>query len=106
MINRLAFVNNLPPGATPGLSPWSPTGEIVRYLLEGPKYNLNQLKAVQDWVLNRALKTVPGVIDVTGFGGTVKQYQILLDPQLIGAVRGHDGAGRGRHRPKHRPPHG
>ena len=83
VINRIAFVNNLPPGVTPGLSPWSPTGEIVRYVLEGPRYSLNQLKAVQDWVLNRALKTVPGVIDVTGFGGTVKQYQILVDPQLL-----------------------
>ena len=68
---------------TPGLSPWSPTGEIVRYVLEGPGYTPNQLKAVQDWVLNRALKQVPGVIDVTGFGGTVKQYQVLLDTRLL-----------------------
>src|SRR5215472_7292907 len=83
VINRIGMVSNLPPGVNPGLSPWSPTGEIVRYVLEGPRYTLNQLKAVQDWVLNRALKTVPGVIDVTGFGGTVKQYQILLDPQLL-----------------------
>src|SRR6516164_10009070 len=80
VINRITFVSNLPAGVTPGLSPWSPTGEIVRYVLEGPRYNLNQLKAVQDWVLNRALKQVNGVIDVTGFGGTVKQYQVLLDP--------------------------
>ena len=57
VINRIGFVDNLPPGVTPGLSPWSPTGEIVRYVLEGPGYTLNQLKAVQDWVLNRALKT-------------------------------------------------
>jgi cobalt-zinc-cadmium resistance protein CzcA len=83
VINRITFVSNLPQGVTPGLSPWSPTGEIVRYVLEGPRYSLNQLKAVQDWVLNRALKTVPGVIDVTGFGGTVKQYQLLIDPQLL-----------------------
>src|SRR5947209_15634025 len=83
VINRISFVNNLPQGVTPGLSPWSPTGEIVRYVLEGPRYSLNQLKAVQDWVLTRALKTVPGVIDVTGFGGTVKQYQILVDPQML-----------------------
>ena len=46
-------------GSQPGLSPWSPTGEIVRYVLEGPGYTTNQLKAVQDWVLNRALKTGP-----------------------------------------------
>jgi len=83
VINRLGFVDNLPEGVTPELSPWSPTGEIVRYVLEGPSYTLNQLKGVQDWVLERALKTVPGVIDVTGFGGTVKQYQVLIDPQLM-----------------------
>jgi len=83
VINRIGMVSNLPAGVTPTLSPWSPTGEIVRYVLEGPSYTLNQLKAVQDWVVNRALKTVPGVIDVTGFGGTVKQYQVLLDNQLM-----------------------
>ena len=83
VINRLGFVANLPTGVTPSLSPWSPTGEIVRYVLEGPAYDLNQLKAVQDWVLQRALKTVPGVIDVTGYGGTIKQYQVLVDTRLM-----------------------
>ncbi len=83
VINRIGMVSNLPAGVTPGLSPWSPIGEIVRYVLEGPGYTLNQLKAVQDWVLARTFKTVPGVIDVTGFGGTVKQYHVLLDTQLM-----------------------
>jgi cobalt-zinc-cadmium resistance protein CzcA len=83
VINRIGAVSNLPPGVTPGLSPWSPTGEIVRYVLEGPGYTTNQLKAVQDWVLNRAMKTVPGVIDVTGYGGTVKQYQVLVSPRML-----------------------
>jgi cobalt-zinc-cadmium resistance protein CzcA len=83
VINRIGAASSLPPGVTPGLSPWSPTGEIVRYVLEGPGYTTNQLKAVQDWVLNRALKTVPGVADVTGYGGTVKQYQVLVDPHLL-----------------------
>ncbi len=83
VINRIGQISNLPPGVTPELSPWSPTGEIVRYVLEGPAYTMNQLKAVQDWVLNRQFKQVPGVIDVTGFGGTVKQYQVLLDAQLM-----------------------
>src|SRR4051794_11546613 len=82
VINRIATVD-LPQGASPRLSPWSPTGEIVRYVLEGPGYTTNQLKAVQDWVLNRALKTVPGVNDVTGYGGTVKQYHVLLDTRLM-----------------------
>jgi cobalt-zinc-cadmium resistance protein CzcA len=83
VINRIGMVNTLPPGVQPGLSPWSPIGEIVRYVLEGPGYTLNQLKAVQDWVLTRALKTVPGVIDVTGYGGTVKQYQVLIDTRFL-----------------------
>jgi len=83
VINRIGQVSNLPVGVTPGLSPWSPTGEIVRYVLEGPGYTTNQLKAVQDWVLNRALKQVNGVIDVTGYGGTVKQYQVLLDTRTL-----------------------
>jgi cobalt-zinc-cadmium resistance protein CzcA len=83
VINRIGMVSNLPPNITPTLSPWSPTGEIVRYVLEGPGYTLNQIKAVQDWVLERQLRTVPGVIDVTGYGGTVKQYQVLLDTQLM-----------------------
>jgi cobalt-zinc-cadmium resistance protein CzcA len=83
VINRINSLNNLPQNVNPGLSPWSPTGEIVRYVLEGPRYTLNELKAVQDWVVERALKTVPGVIDVTGYGGTVKQYQVLVDPMQL-----------------------
>jgi heavy metal efflux system protein len=82
VLNRIATVD-LPERITPELSPWSPTGEIVRYVLEGPGYTLSQIKAVQDWVLNRVLKQVPGVIDVTGFGGTIKQYQVLIDPRKL-----------------------
>jgi cobalt-zinc-cadmium resistance protein CzcA len=82
VLNRIGTVD-LPPRVKPQLSPWSPTGEIVRYVLEGPGYTTNQIKAVQDWVLNRAFKQVPGVIDVTGFGGTVKQYQVLVSPQKM-----------------------
>ena len=83
VLNRIRSVDNIPDGVKPVLSPWSPTGEVVRYVLEGPGYTLNQLKAVQDWVLNRAFKQVPGVVDVTGFGGTVKQYQVLVDTQKL-----------------------
>jgi cobalt-zinc-cadmium resistance protein CzcA len=83
VLNRLAGVDELPAGVTPGLSPWSPTGEIVRYVLEGPGYTTNQLAAIQEWVVNRTLKQVDGVIDVTGYGGTVKQYQVLVDPRLL-----------------------
>ena len=86
VLNRIATVD-LPEGVRPHLSPWSPTGEIVRYVLEGPGFTTNQLKAVQDWVLNPLLKQVPGVIDVTGYGGTVKQYQVLLDTRLLKQYR-------------------
>ena len=82
VINRLTTVD-VPPGVKPGLSPWSPTGEIVRYYIHAPKYTTNQIKGVQDWVLNPLLKQVPGVIDVSGYGGTVKQYQVLLDTRLL-----------------------
>src|SRR3954452_20234953 len=82
VINRIGQVD-LPERISPKLSPWSPTGEIVRYVLEGPGYTTKQIKAVQDWVLNRALKQVPGVIDVTGYGGEIKQYQIQIDSRLL-----------------------
>jgi cobalt-zinc-cadmium resistance protein CzcA len=83
VLNRINSIDTLPNGVRPELSPWSPTGEIVRYVLEGPGYTLHQLKALQDWVLEKHFKQVPGVVDVTGFGGTVKQYQVLLDTQRM-----------------------
>ncbi len=56
---------------------------MVRYVVEGPGYTPKELKAVQDWVLARLFKQVDGVIDVTGFGGSVKQYQVLVHPRLL-----------------------
>jgi len=72
----------MPAGAQPGLSPDStPVGEIYRYTLAGPPgYPLLELKALEDWVVERRLRTVPGVVDVVGFGGPTKQYQVLVDP--------------------------
>ena len=95
VINRINMVDNLTKGITLKLSPWGPTGEIVRYVLEGPGYTVNQLKAVQDWVINRALKQVPGVIDVTGYGRTVKQYQVLIDTSPAPVQRHAAAGGRG-----------
>ena len=60
VINRIGTISNLPPGVAPEISPWSPTGEIVRYVLKGPAYTMNQLKAVQDWVLDQELRPCPG----------------------------------------------
>ncbi len=72
----------LPNNLQPQLSPWSPVGEIYRYQLTGP-YSLNQLKETQDWLVRRELKQVPGVVDITTFGGTTKQYQVQPDPNKL-----------------------
>jgi heavy metal efflux system protein len=90
VINRLQFTQPLPPGVQPQLSPESPTGEIYRYSLNCPKdgsgrdlYTLNDLKALQDWVLEREFRRVPRIVDVTSFGGTVKRYEIHPDSDLM-----------------------
>jgi cobalt-zinc-cadmium resistance protein CzcA len=74
----------LPSGVTPGLSPlFSPSGLVYRYVLESPDRSPQQLKILADWVIERAYKSVPGVADDSGFGGTVMQYQVLLDPAKL-----------------------
>ncbi len=82
VLNRLQTVT-LPQGLQPQLSPWSAVGEIYRYQLKGPGYSLNELKATQDWFVIRELKEVPGIIDVSTFGGTTKQYQAEIDPNKL-----------------------
>jgi cobalt-zinc-cadmium resistance protein CzcA len=78
---------SLPPDAQPSLSPDStPVGEIYRYTLRAPKdYPLTELKALEDFVVERQYRTVPGVADVNGFGGPTKQYQVLIDPAKLKA---------------------
>ena len=74
----------LPSGVTPGLSPlFSPSGLVYRYVLESPDRSPQELKTIEDWVIERAYKSVPGVADDSGFGGTTMQYQVLLDPAKI-----------------------
>src|ERR1700730_5100083 len=71
----------LPSGVTPGLSPlFSPSGLVYRYVIESPDRSPQELKTLEDWVIQRAYKSVPGVADDSGLGGTVMQYQVLLDP--------------------------
>src|SRR3984893_16396941 len=84
VLNRLSQLPPLPNNATPQISPWSPIGEIMRYKVVGPPgYSVTDLKTMQDWVLERRFKAVPGVIDVTGFGGKTKAYEVSVDlPQL------------------------
>jgi heavy metal efflux system protein len=81
-INQLTFVT-LPQGIQPGLSPENPIGEIYRYTVRGPDHDLIKEKEVEDWICEKQLKTVPGVLDVSGFGGLTKEYHVDLDPTKL-----------------------
>jgi heavy metal efflux system protein len=84
--NRLSQLGSLPNNAQPQISPTSPIGEIFRYRVVGPpNYSVTDLKTLEDWVLERRFKAVPGVIDVTGWGGKTKTYDIAIDQsKLVG----------------------
>ena len=98
VLNRLGQLPNLPNNAQPQISPVSPVGEIYRYRLVGPPgYSVLDLKTLQDWVLQRRFRAVPGVIDVTGWGGRTKTFELEVDfnkliaygitlPQLLQAL--------------------
>ncbi|HXR98181.1 MAG TPA: CusA/CzcA family heavy metal efflux RND transporter [Terriglobales bacterium] len=74
----------LPPGVAPSLSPLSsPSGLIYRYVLESPDRSPQDLKTIETWTVERAYKSIPGVADDSGFGGTDMQYQVLLDPARL-----------------------
>jgi cobalt-zinc-cadmium resistance protein CzcA len=78
--NRLNQLAPLPNGAQPMLSPTSPIGEIYRYRVVGPPgYTVTDLKTIQDWILERRFKAIPGVVDVTPWGGKSKTYDITVD---------------------------
>ena len=107
VINRLQFIN-LPNGVQPKISPWNAIGEIFRYRLidhafqqkrkelegkpgheqeleEERNQSLLKLKTLEDWVLERQWKQVPGVIDVTSYGGLSKEYHVEVDPVRLRA---------------------
>src|SRR5271156_4755658 len=86
VINRLTQLSGLPNNAQPQISPESPIGEIYRYRVVGPPgYSVTDLKTLQDWVLERRFKAVPGVIDVTGWGGKTKAYEVNIDRSKLTA---------------------
>lgn len=76
---------DLPPQYQPTLAPLSTAvGEIFRYLVEAPKdMPHREVRAIQDWQIRPMLRTVPGVADITSFGGAVKEYQVKIDPHLL-----------------------
>ena len=76
----------LPADAKPGLGPMSSViGEVYRYTLDSKTMSLVELKALQDWVLEREFRQVPGVADVVSWGGGTKQYEIIVDPARLRA---------------------
>ena len=76
---------SLPTGIQPSLAPLTTAvGEIYRYVVESPPgMDANELRAIQDWVIRPGLRIVPGVADVVSFGGTVKEYQVQIDPSAL-----------------------
>ena len=74
----------LPNGITPGVSPlFSPSGLIYRYVLVSPDHTPQELKTLEQWVLERRYRAVPGVADDSSLGGTTMQYQVQLDPYRL-----------------------
>jgi heavy metal efflux system protein len=84
VLERLQGVT-LPPGLQPTLAPLTTAvGEIYRYIVEAPKdMPQRDIRAIQDWQIRPTLRTVPGVADITSFGGSVKEYQVKLNPYLL-----------------------
>src|SRR5262245_19657282 len=81
-LSQVALPQNLQPQMG---TDWSPVGQIYWYTLRStnPKYDLMELKAIQDWVLEKAFKSIPNVVDVSGFGGATREYQVRLDPNKL-----------------------
>jgi heavy metal efflux system protein len=85
VLERLSQVN-LPNNLQPSIGPdYSPVGQIYWYTLSStnPKYDLMELKSIQDWVLEKQFKSVPNIVDVSSFGGTTREYQVRVDPNKL-----------------------
>ena len=83
VFQRLSEVQ-YPTGVAPTLAPLSsPSGLVYRYVIDSPDRSPQELKTWEDWVIEREYKQVRGVADDSGFGGTVMQYQVLLDPAKL-----------------------
>ncbi len=85
VLERLTQVN-LPQGLQPQLgTDWSTTGQIYWYTIRStnPRYDLTELRAIQDWVLQKQFKSIPDIVDTSDFGGTVREYQVRVDPNKL-----------------------
>jgi cobalt-zinc-cadmium resistance protein CzcA len=87
VLNNLSQLGTLPYNAQPQVSPESPIGEIYRYRVVGPPgYSVTDLKTLQDWVLVRRFKAVTGVVDVAGWGGKEKTYDVNVNQMKLNAA--------------------
>lgn len=83
-VNNLLGNVDLPEGIRPEVQPpYGPTGEILRYTLKSPTRSVRELKTLQDWVIDRQFKSVPGVADVVSYGGEAKAYEISINPHRL-----------------------
>jgi len=85
VLERLAQVT-LPAGVTPQMgTDWSPVGQIYFFTLtsRNPKYDVMELKSLEDWVVEKNFKSVPNVVDVASFGGPTREYQVRIDPDKL-----------------------
>lgn len=86
VMNLLANAT-LPNGVTPSVQPpTGPTGEIFRYTLQSDIRDVRELKTMQDWIIDRQLRSVPGIGDITAFGGKTKTYEIKVDPDKLATL--------------------
>ncbi|HWB90857.1 MAG TPA: CusA/CzcA family heavy metal efflux RND transporter [Puia sp.] len=83
-VNNLLHNADLPDNVDPNVQPpTGPTGEVYRYTLESNFRDPRELKTLQDWVVDRELRSVPGVADIVSFGGMVKTYEIQVNPMVL-----------------------
>jgi len=86
-VNNLLPNAELPSGISPSVQPpTGPTGEIYRYSLKSDFRDVRELKTLQDWVVDRQLRSVPGVADIVSFGGETKAYEIRVDPGKLSTL--------------------
>ena len=79
VVNRLSQLPPLSGGVVPQITRENPIGEIYRYRVVGPGYSLTDLKTIEDWIIERRLRALPGIIGITGWGGKTKTYEITVD---------------------------
>src|SRR5208283_1114637 len=85
VLERLSQVT-LPPGVSPQMgTDWSPVGQIYFFTLKStnPNYDVMELKSIEDWVIEKNLKSVPDIVDVATFGGPTREYQVRVDPDKL-----------------------